>query len=80
MRLVKTSVAIGNDSQKAIVNGSGGKTRRLDPYQGNDATRGTPKRPGGFSRFGQASFQPYESPNLLHGCTFVSPELHTVTS
>lgn len=30
---------------------AGAKTRRLDPYQGNDATRGTPKRPGGFSRF-----------------------------
>lgn len=24
---------------------AGAKTRRLDPYQGNDATRGTPKRP-----------------------------------
>ena len=31
-----------------------------------------------LSRFGQAIFQPYKSPNLLHGCTFVSLNLHTV--
>ena len=36
--------------------GAGAKTRRLDPYQGNDATRGTPKRPGAFRVFGQLFF------------------------
>ena len=62
---------IGNDSQKQWSVEARAKTRRLDRYQGNDTTRGTPKRPGGFSRFGQANFQPYESPNLLHGCTWL---------
>ena len=61
--------------------GAGAKTRRLDPYQGNDATRGTPKRPGAFRVFGQAIFQPYErSPNPLHGCIFVGLDSHTLAS
>lgn len=77
MRLVRTCVAIGNDSQKQWWMEARAK------QEGWIGTKETTQQ--GVHLNGQAAFrvlerlvQPYESPKLLHGCTFISLNLHTV--